>query len=89
MRNTPPVPAQVPLRPNDVTPAMTFELPRKFGPPESPKHVPPVLALFDSRIEKSPVKPVLIWISCGCATMRMRSATFFQDAASGKHCWSP
>ena len=44
--------------PKDVTPATTFVLPIKFGPPESPKHVPPVLALFDSSIEPSPVYPV-------------------------------
>ena len=56
----------------------------KLGPPESPKQVPPVLALFDSRREKSPVKPVLIWIRCGYATMRTRWAWFFQEAASGK-----
>ena len=41
-RNTPPVPPHVPLSPNDVTPATTLLVPRKFGPPESPKHVPPV-----------------------------------------------
>ncbi len=46
-RETPPVPPQVEFNPKDVTPARTFELPMKFGPPESPKHVPPVFALFD------------------------------------------
>ena len=40
--NTPPVPAQFPLIPKDVTPAMTLLFPRKLGPPESPKQVPPV-----------------------------------------------
>ena len=50
-RNTPPVPAQLPLIPNEVTPPITSESPMKFGPPESPKQVPPVLALFDSRSE--------------------------------------
>jgi hypothetical protein len=39
------------LRPYDVTPPTTFELPMKFGPPESPKHVPPVAWLLDSRSE--------------------------------------
>jgi hypothetical protein len=42
MRDTPPVPAQLPFMPKDVTPATTFESPREFGPPESPKQVPPV-----------------------------------------------
>jgi len=46
MRKTPPVPAQLPLMPNDVTPATTLvsrsPAPRKLGPPESPKQVPPV-----------------------------------------------
>ena len=41
-RYTPPVPAQLPLRPYDVTPATTFVSPMKLGPPESPKQVPPV-----------------------------------------------
>ena len=72
------------LSPNDVTPATTFVSPRKFGPPESPKQVPPVWALLDSTSEPSPVKPVLIWISCGWATIRTRWATSFHAAASGK-----
>jgi hypothetical protein len=59
-RYTPPVPAQLPLRPNEVTPPTTRLLPMKFGPPESPKQVPPVWALFDNRSEPSPVTPVLI-----------------------------
>ena len=42
MRKTPPVPAQLPLRPKEVTPATTLLSPRKLGPPESPKQVPPV-----------------------------------------------
>ncbi len=33
-----------------------------MGPPESPKQVPPVEALFESRSEKLPVNPVLIWM---------------------------
>jgi hypothetical protein len=32
----------------------------KLGPPESPKQVTLVCLLFDSMIEKSPTKPVLI-----------------------------
>ena len=59
-RNTPPVPPHVPLRPNEVTPATTLLVPRKFGPPESPKQVPPVEWLFESSSEKPPVKPVSI-----------------------------
>ena len=35
---------------NDVTPPITLLSPMKFGPPESPKHVPPVFALFDSTL---------------------------------------
>ena len=42
VRKTPPVPAQLLFRPKDVIPATTLLFPRKFGPPESPKHVPPV-----------------------------------------------
>ena len=38
----------MPLSPNEVTPATTFDVPTKFGPPESPKQVPPVEVLFDS-----------------------------------------
>jgi len=76
MRKTPPVPAQLPLRPNDVTPATMFVSRRKFGPPESPKHVPPVDALFDSSSEKSPVNPgTLIWFSFGVENIRIRSAS--------------
>ncbi len=44
---TPPVPAQVPLSPKEVTPPTTHESPMRFGLPESPKQVPPVLALFE------------------------------------------
>ena len=76
-RKTPPVPPHVPLIPNDVTPAMTLLEPRKFGPPESPKQVPPVDALFDSSSYPGPVKPVLICSRCGVATMRTFSATTF------------
>ena len=43
---------------------------RSSARPESPKHVPPVWALFESSNEKSPVKPVLICSSCGVATIR-------------------
>src|SRR4030042_716844 len=68
VRNTPPVPPQVLFMPNEVIPATMFVSPRKFGPPESPKHVPPLLALLESSIEKSPVKPVLICSSHGYAT---------------------
>jgi hypothetical protein len=50
-RNTPPVPAQLPLRPNEVTPATTLLVPRKFGPPEALKQVPPVWALVDRSSE--------------------------------------
>ena len=88
-RNTPPVPPHVQLSPNDVTPATTFESPRKFGPPESPKHVPPVLVLFDRTSEPGPVNPVLIWIRWGCETIRTRSATSFHAAASGNAFCSP
>jgi hypothetical protein len=42
--------------------------PTKFGPPESPKQVPPVLALFESSNEKSPTMPPLIWIRRGVAS---------------------
>ena len=49
MRNTPPVPPQVPFRPNEVTPPTTIELPTKLGPPESPKQVPPVEAVPQDR----------------------------------------
>ena len=44
----PPCPPQVGFLPYDVTPAITSVSPTKFGPPESPKQVPPVLALLDS-----------------------------------------
>ena len=54
------MPPHVPLIPNEVTPPITLEVPMKFGPPESPKQVPPVLVLFDKTKEPSPVKPVLI-----------------------------
>ena len=57
IRKTLPVPAQFPLRPKEVTPATTLLSPRKLGPPESPKHVPPVAWLLDNSREKSPVKP--------------------------------
>ncbi len=66
VRNTPPVPAQLPLTPNEVMPATTLVSPRKLGPPESPKQVPPVFALLDRSIDPIPVKPgVSIWISLG------------------------
>jgi hypothetical protein len=38
-------------------PATVFELPRKFGPPESPKHVPPAFVLFERSIAKLPPWP--------------------------------
>ena len=60
VRKTPPVPAQLLFIPKDVMPARVFVSPRKLAPPESPKHVPPLLGLFDSSIEKSPVKPGLL-----------------------------
>src|SRR4029078_9539632 len=88
-RYTPPWPPHVPFLPKDVTPATTFESPRKFGPPESPKHVPPVLALLDRMIEPSPVYPVLIWIRRGYETIRTLRATSFHDAASGNAFWTP
>jgi len=66
------------LRPNEGTPARIFELPTKFGPPESPKHVPPLLALFERSSEKSPMIPPLIWCSHGVATIRGRIATSFR-----------
>lgn len=72
-----------------MTPTTTLESPRKFGPPESPKHVPPVFALLDNMIEKSPVNPVLTCRRCGSATMRTRSAWVFHAAAVGKAFWSP
>src|SRR5437763_14115121 len=59
-RNTPPVPPHVPFSPNDVTPPITLLVPTKLGPPESPKQVPPVDALFESSSEKSPTMPPLI-----------------------------
>ena len=43
------MPPQLPLRPNDVTPPTTLDVPMKFGPPESPKQVPPVFVLFEAR----------------------------------------
>ena len=71
--------------PYEVTPPMTLELPMKLGPPESPKQVPPVWALFDSRMEKLPVNPgVLICSSFGVASMRTRSDCVCHEAASGK-----
>ncbi len=53
---------QLPLRPKEITPAITLESPIKFGPPESPKHVPPVESLLDNISEKSFTIPPLIWI---------------------------
>ena len=90
MRKTPPVPAHFGFIPNDVTPATMLLSPRKLGPPESPKQVPPVLGLLDRSREKSPVNPgALIWIRNGYATMRTRSVSSFQSAAVGKLNWSP
>ena len=70
--------------PNEVTPAITVDEPMKFGPPESPEHVPPVWALFERISELSPVGPVLIEISFGVETMRVLSALFLYAVASGK-----
>ncbi len=102
MRKTPPVPAQLPFTPNDVTPATTFESARKLGPPESPKQVPPVFLLFDSRSEKSPVKPgVLIWMRRGWVLRdvhldepRVRDhpdpvGLVLPRGCIGNDCWSP
>src|SRR5437762_11158095 len=76
-RNTPPVPPHEPFRPNEVTPATTMLSPRKFGPPESPKQVPPLAALFDSSNEKGPVNPVFFWINHGLATIRIFCETIW------------
>src|SRR6058998_2128658 len=85
----PPVPAQVRFRPNEVTPARTFEPPRKFGPPESPKQVPPLFVLFERSSAKSPTKPVLICKSHGVATILWRIAMSFHPAASGNDACRP
>ena len=70
------MPAQLPFLPYDVTPATMFVPARKFGPPESPKQVPPVLELLDSCIAKSPTNPgTLIWTSFGWEIIRVRTAT--------------
>src|SRR6266545_5011535 len=66
---------------------MTRLSPMKFGPPESPKHVPPLLALSDrirSPSAGSPASGWLIEYSHGLATLRTRTAWSFHDAASGK-----
>ena len=36
-----PPPTQLAFRPKEVIPTMTLESPKKTGPPESPKQVPP------------------------------------------------
>ncbi len=47
-RYAPPMPPQLGLMPNDVTATTTFEFVlSNVGPPESPKHVPPVAVLFE------------------------------------------
>jgi len=51
------------------------------------EQVPPVLALFDSSIEKSPTEPgTLICSSCGFAAIRTFTLCSFHEAASGKLC---
>ena len=65
------------FRLNDVTPATTMLDPRKFGPPESPKQVPPVDALFERSIEYSPTDGELSFTRCGSATIRTRFAVSF------------
>src|SRR5207244_6790324 len=84
-RNTPPVPPHVPFSPNEVTPPITLLDPTKLGPPESPKQVPPVDALFESSSEKSPTMPPSIWIRCGSANMRIFSASIL----AGLMRWTP
>ena len=53
----------------------------KFGPPESPKQVPPRLASWEVVNAKSPTKLLSMPLIRGVATMRMRSASFLNAAA--------
>ena len=62
---------------------MTVVEPTKFGPPLSPKQVPPAAALSDTIRSMSDANGVLFWISQGWATLRTRIASSFQAAASG------
>ena len=48
MRYAPVVPEQVELVAYEFTDVMTLVPATKIGPPESPKQVPPVLALFEN-----------------------------------------
>ena len=50
-RYAPPLPVQLGLWPHDVTATTWFEfVSSNVGPPESPKHVPPVAVLFERTI---------------------------------------
>ena len=56
----------------------------KFGPPESPKHVPPELALLESRMAKSPTFLSSMATSFGVANRRIFTSSSFHDADGGK-----
>jgi hypothetical protein len=61
------------VSPYEVT--ATIVLPMKVGPPESPKHVPPVDELLEISMAKSPTFALLIWSKWGRATILSRSSS--------------
>ena len=88
IRKTPPVPAQLPFNPNEVTPATTLLSPKKLGPPESPKQVPPVAWLLVNSREKSPT----VLLTAGHCTNNFPGTPYsgmrvFTESDVDKKCW--